>query len=298
MSNEAPQGSVPKMQPQSQPQPQKPPMSPPPSQGPFPVPEEDFKTFELNLPSEGRIYDDNHPVRLSGGVVEVRQMTAKDEDILNNRQLLKQRSSVDTLLQRCIVSPKGLDVNSLVTGDKSLITVVIRINSLGDDYQVHLSCPKCGEVAKNESYSLSTVKIVRVNEENVAEEVGVNKFKFQLPMTKAEVVIRILTGHDEKDIDGFTDNIRKQQSANLSETEFRLMKMIISVNGKQDPGEIKKFINKMPAGDSKHIKKIYDKIAPDVEMIERDWLCPNPSCGEVSDVSVPVGTGFFWPELV
>lgn len=270
-----------------------------PPQPPQPPKKDDgFKTFGLNLPSAGSLYPDDHPVRQSGGTVEIRQMTAKDEDVLNNRQLLKTRSSVDTLLQRCIVSPQGLDVNSLVLGDKSLITVVLRINSLGEDYQVNLSCPKCGEMAKNETYNLSTVRIVRVNEEGVAKEVGVNQFLINLPMSKADVVLRILNGHDEKEIDGFAENIRRQKLDNLSETEFRLMKQIVRVNGSEDPGDIKKFISMMPLGDSKHIKKMYDKISPDVEMIEKDWLCPNPMCGEVSDVIVPVGTGFFWPELV
>jgi hypothetical protein len=256
-----------------------------------------FKTFEVDLPSGGDIYPDDHPIRKTGGKVLVRQMTASDEDILNNRQLIKNKMAIDTLLTRCVVEPQDLDINTLVPGDKSIITVVIRINGIGEEYIVNMRCPKCNNPSESETYHLNSVQIKRVNEENVAQQTGNNKFKFRLKMSAKDCEIKLLNGHEEREIERIIEDSKRKRLP-IEETTTRLLFMIESLDGETEKGKIREMLNSLTAGDSKQIRQIYDKIAPDVMMIHKEWMCPNPDCMEISDVVVPIDTGFFWPELV
>ena len=256
-----------------------------------------FKTFEVDLPSGGDVYPEGHPVRRTGGKVLVRQMTAADEDILNNRQLIKNKMAIDTLLTRCFVEPQDLDVNTLLPGDKSIITVVIRINGIGEEYVVSVRCPVCGKVSDNETYHLNKVQIKRVDEDNVAQRTGNNRFKFKLKMSQRDCEIKLLNGYEDREIDRIIEDSRKKRGQ-VEETTTRLLFMIESLDGVTDKGKIKEMLTVLPAGDSKQIRQVYDKISPDVLMIEKDFMCSNPDCMEISEVTVPIDTGFFWPELV
>ena len=54
-----------------------------------------FPTEVVDLPSKGYFYVDGHP--LSSGKVEVKYMTAKEEDILTSQNLIQQGTVIDVL---------------------------------------------------------------------------------------------------------------------------------------------------------------------------------------------------------
>ena len=63
--------------------------------------ENKFPTEMVELPSKGYFYFDGHP--LSSGKVEVKYMTAKEEDILTSQNLIQQGVVIDKLMQSLIV---------------------------------------------------------------------------------------------------------------------------------------------------------------------------------------------------
>ncbi len=98
-----------------------------------PQPEESkfkFPTEVVELPSKGLLYSKDNP--LSSGKVEMKYMTAKEEDILTNQNYIKQGSVIDKLLQSLIVSK--INYGDLLTGDKNAILVAARILGYGKDY--------------------------------------------------------------------------------------------------------------------------------------------------------------------
>ena len=62
----------------------------------------DFPTEVVELPSKGLLYPKDNP--LSSGKIEMKYMTAKEEDILTNQNYIKQGIVLDKLMQSLIVS--------------------------------------------------------------------------------------------------------------------------------------------------------------------------------------------------
>ena len=89
-----------------------------------------FPTEQVELPSKGLVYPKDNP--LSSGTVEMRYMTAKEEDILTNQNYIKDGTVIDRLLKALIVTKINYD--DLVVGDKNAIMIAARILGYGKDY--------------------------------------------------------------------------------------------------------------------------------------------------------------------
>ena len=71
-------------------------------------------------------------------------MTAKEEDILTDRSLLKKGIAVDRVLKNLIVDKK-INLDDLLVGDKNAILVTARTTGYGSDYATRITCPACAE---------------------------------------------------------------------------------------------------------------------------------------------------------
>jgi hypothetical protein len=86
-----------------------------------------FPTEEVELPSKGLLYPENNPLR--SGKVEIKYMTAKEEDILSNASFIQKGIVLDKLLESVIVSK--ININDLVIGDKNAVLIATRILGYG-----------------------------------------------------------------------------------------------------------------------------------------------------------------------
>ena len=98
--------------------------------------ENTFPTEIVDLPSKGYFYPETNP--LSSGKVELKYMTAKEEDILTSQNLIKDGTVIDMLLQSLIVN-KDIKVEDLLIGDKNAIMLAARILGYGKDYEFTLA---------------------------------------------------------------------------------------------------------------------------------------------------------------
>lgn len=96
-----------------------------------------FPTEMVPLPSKGLLYAEGHP--LAEGFVEMKYMTAKEEDILTSQNLIKQGVVLDKLFESLIITP--LNYNDLYVGDKNAIMVAARILGYGKEYTVEVDDP-------------------------------------------------------------------------------------------------------------------------------------------------------------
>ena len=243
------------------------------------------------LPSRGRYYVEDHPLH-NKEVVEIRHMTAKDEDVLTSRSLLKSGLAIDRLLQNLIVD-KSIDPNSLLVGDKNAVLVEARIHAYTADYETRISCPACG-VSQVNQFDLRDVQHNQGDDWGDLDITGPDEdglFAIKLPRTKAEVRVRLLTGHDEKAVMKMIENRRANKLPEAPVTAH-IKTFIASVNGHTNRSDVNNFVDNMPTLDSHHLRVCYNKLVPNVDMT-LPLQCGE--CGTESRLEVPFTADFFWP---
>lgn len=242
------------------------------------------------LPSKGKIYPAGSPLH-NQETIEIRSMTAKDEDILTSRALLKTGRAVSMLMKSCVID-KRIDPDQMVSGDRNALLVAIRITGYGAEYDVkQLECPECGAKSPH-TFNLAKLKIKPLGKEPVG---GKNEFEVDLPVCKKKAVYKLLTGAEEKDLSDALEALKKSVGPGGVESAVttRLLYSLVSLGGETDRTKLSNLVRNLPARDSKVLRADMDRTAPGVDLTQ-SFDCPE--CGEESEVSVPFGTEFFWPE--
>ena len=239
-----------------------------------------FPTEMVELPSKGYFYPEGHP--LASGKVEVKYMTAKEEDILTSQNLIEQGIVIDKLLESLVIDKK-ININDMLVGDKNAIMVASRVLGYGKDYEFAYD-------GEEQSVDLSKLEPVDIDFTKYTK--GVNEFTFELPSSKRSLTFKLLTGEDEKNIAleiAARRKISKEQSFELT---TRLKKMILSVDGNSTKAHINNFVdNEFLSRDSFAFRQHLEDVTPDVDMS----ATVVDSAGKETVVSVPVTVRFFWP---
>ena len=240
-----------------------------------------FPTEEVTLPSKGLLYPKES--LLSKGVIEIKYMTAREEDILTNQNYINNGTVIDKLLQSLITTP--IDYNELLIGDKNAILIAARILGYGTDYAFEY---KGQEV----SIDLSELKDKEIDEYLVKE--GKNEFFYTLPFSKKELSFKLLNHGDDLKITNEIKGLQKvNKNANVTSTT-RFKHTILSVDGNYEKVDIREFVdNQFLARDAREFRKYIKHVMPDIDL-EVDITMPNGSLEE--GVSMPIGIGFFWPD--
>ena len=247
-----------------------------------------YPTVQVNLISEGVLYPENHP--LSSGVVELKQVTAFQEDILSNESYIKKGTVLTKLLESLLINKK-IKVTDFLVCDLNGIYITIRRMAYGDEYPVKVKCPSC-QTENILKVDLSTIQPKPMDYSKFQK--GVNAFEFELPTSKNRIAFKILTQKEdeiiESEIKALT-RINKEKSADLT---TRLKHVIISIDGEDDKGYIKKFIEtELLAKDSLALRRHIKEVSPEIPM-ETSFSCPNCDYQDERMV-VPLTLSFFWP---
>ena len=242
-----------------------------------------FPTEEVTLPSKGLVYPPENP--LSKGVLEMKYMTAKEEDILTNESYINKGTVVDKLLESLIVTP--INYSDLVTGDKNAIMIAARVLGYGKDYQFTLD---------DEDFvvDLTEIEDKELKEEHLLEK-GKNEFEFTLPTIKKAITFKLLTHGDDKKITNEIKGLKKISKTNSSEYTTRLKHMILSVDGDYERKTVREFVDtQLLARDARALREYVKEIQPDVDLT----YDLETEAGDVKGgVKIPIGVTFFWPDL-
>lgn len=243
----------------------------------------------VKLPSGGKYYPPNHPLH-NVDTVEIRYMTAKDEDILTSKALIKQGIVVDRLIES-VVLDKRIKTADLLSGDKNALLVGARITGFGPEYKTNITCPNCSHVNKH-TFDLSEVDIKAEPdyEELEVEKTEEGTFIFKLPRTGVNVEVKLMTGSDEMMLLQTMER-REKKGLPISVTTTQLMSIVVSVNGITNRTQISEFINNMPSYDSRHLREVYNKLVPNIDMVQ-EFQCEK--CGAEKEVDIPITVDFFW----
>ena len=232
-------------------------------------------TEMVELPSKGLAYPEGHPLR--EGKVEVKYMTAKEEDILTNQSYIEKGTVLDKLLESVVVNK--INIKDLIIGDKNALLIATRILGYGKDYSFSYM---------GESYDvdLSTLENKEIDESLLSEG---NKFFYTLPSSNIDITFKILDGHDETKIEKEIQGLKKINKNASPELSTRLKYIITSINGDSESRTIRNFVeNNFLARDSRSLRNHIKEVQPDVDLT---YITDSNE-----EITIPIGISFFWPD--
>ena len=247
-----------------------------------------FPTEQLSLPSKGLLYPKDSP--LSSGTIEVKYMTAREEDILTSANLIEKGTVIDKLLESVIADPK-IKLDDLLIGDKNALMVGTRVLGYGKNYDIKITDPDTGLEVEH-SFDLTKLETTKPDEKLFKNG---NKFEFTLPTSKRTIEFKLLTHKDEREIDKELEGYKKIEAINgiSKELTTRLKKQIIAIDGETDKKTINEFVdNQFLSRDTRAYREYVTSITPDV-IFETEYIS---QIGEPHKVDIPIGVWFFWPE--
>lgn len=239
----------------------------------------------IDLPSKGLLYTKENP--LSSGQVEMKYMTAREEDILTNVNLLRQGVAIERTLISLIKSP--INYQELTVGDRNGLLIATRILAYGKDYAFKYKNPNTGEEEKV-SLDLQSLQYKSLDWSMFNNK---NEFDFILPYSKNTVTFKIMTIADDKKVDEELKGMKKTVGQDGGSVSTRLKHQILSVNGDYSVKSIRDFVDQgyLLSRDSVELRKYIDSITPDVDMSVSFTL----KDGTEVSTALPLTADFFFP---
>jgi len=261
-----------------------------PSQGAFQqtdtVQKIEYPSEQIDLPSKGWFYDQSSP--LASGTIDIKYMTAKEEDILTSQNLIKKGVALDRFLSSVIITP-GVKLDDVFVGDKNAILVAARILAYGKDYPIKFTDPSTGDQVED------TIDLTLLEDKDfdfTNHDRGLNVFKFDLPTCKKTIQWKMLTHADERAIEQELKSMKKFAKNGVSaEMTTRLKHIIVAVDGNEDRSAVKQFVDTMLARDSLDLRKHMQKNTPDLDMT---FEFVSEETGYSERMQIPLGVDFFY----
>tara|TARA_R100000388_G_C7236064_1_gene157899 strand:+ start:375 stop:1250 length:876 start_codon:yes stop_codon:yes gene_type:complete len=252
-----------------------------------------FPTEIIELPSKGLLYAEDNP--LSSGKIEMKYMTAKEEDILTTQSYIKQGVVLDKLFKALIVSNgegRPVKYDDILVGDKNAVMIAARVLGYGKEYQIEIDTPS--GTKQKENIDLTELKDKEFDESLITP--GINSFEFELPISKKKIKFKLLSHKETTAVDSELKRIQKavrRDNAPDGQLTTRLVHSILSVDDMTERQEIRKYVkNELLARDSLALREYMKKVQPDinltVELIDEET-------GDPFDINLPIDVNFFWP---
>ena len=235
-------------------------------------------TETIELPSKGLLYPEDS--ELAKGTIEIKYMTAKEEDILTNQAYIKDGTVLDKLMKSLIITK--IDYNELLIGDKNAIMIASRVLGYGGKYTFEYR-------GEEQEVDLALVENKELNTDLFKNRI--NEFEFTFPFSKNHITFKFLSHKDENNITRELEGLKKINKKNSPELTTRLKYMITSIEGKREPKDIRNFVDTyLLAKDSRALREYIKEIQPDVDLT----FFPD---GSSNRVTIPIGLNFFWPDV-
>tara|TARA_B100001564_G_scaffold358967_1_gene379132 strand:- start:1 stop:864 length:864 start_codon:yes stop_codon:yes gene_type:complete len=247
-------------------------------------------TEVVELPSQGKYYSENSSM-FGKSTLEIKQMTAKEEEILSNISFVEDGSMIDRLLSSILID-KTVTPEDIMAADKNALVFAARKSSYGPEYKVKQFCYNCNS-EQEFIFDLTKCKIKTEIDEDILNEETTGFFTFDLPQSKLKVTIKVLLPEDEEYLQEQADRARKLNIEQSSTLNF-LRRIVVDVDNVTDPKLLNQLFEVLPVLDIRKIKSVSNQISPSLET-NQEITCGN--CGHVTESEVPFSLGFFWPEL-
>tara|TARA_B100001094_G_scaffold332483_1_gene404773 strand:+ start:17572 stop:18444 length:873 start_codon:yes stop_codon:yes gene_type:complete len=248
----------------------------------------------VDLPSEGTHYTDGHPLQ-NQSTIEIKQMTAKEEDMLTSRSLLRKGIALERVIASLIID-KSIDPATMLVGDRNAIVVAARISAYGSDYTTKVTCPNCS-TQQEHTFNLNEITSDK-NEIDTMMIDGVEQqedgtFLIELPRSKLDIGFRLLTGADEMKLASGIEMDKKAKGQYEKNVTRQLKHIVTSVNGNSSADAVNYVVDNMPSLDARYLRQAFKSVSPNLNMTQ-EFECIE--CDFESDLEVPLTADFFWPD--
>ena len=253
-------------------------------------------TEHVTLPSHGLYYPEGHD--LCGiDSIEIKQMTAKEEDILTNASYIKNGTVLDKLMRSIVVD--NIDLDGLTIGDKNAILIAARASAYGSDYEATATCPSC---SAKQQINIDLNEVLDVSPpdfESLPDGCEFDKerktLKVVLPRTRLQFELRPRIGADDAVLQQKKRKLKKLKLKDNSSSMIESFSQItVGIDGNTDHHFIKKTIENLPAFDFRYLRNCYQDNMPDVNM---HTFLECSTCGAEEVISVPMSADFLWPDI-
>ena len=253
-----------------------------------------ISTELVHLPSGGKFYSEDSPVH-GLETIEIKSMTAKEEDIMINDSFIEKGIVFERLIDSIIVTP-GIKSDHLIDCDKVAILVAARRSGYGDLIEIENVCGSCG------TRSMAEISLTKMLERTATEKFEIkstdewtydeasNLLSFELPVSKLRVSIKMMSREDNE----YLKQARAQKERlNLpfNDTVEFIRRVLVSVNDVVDQQALMPLAEVLPAADARRIKYIHNVNVPAFNT-KQEIECPN--CSAVAEKEVPFSVGWFW----
>ena len=260
--------------------------------------ENNFPTEIIDLPSKGIPYPEEHP--LSSGKIEMKYMTAKEEDILTTQSYITQGVVLDKLFQSLIVSNgegEKVKYNDILVGDKNAIMVAARVLGYGKEYKVNIPDPYNNEKPQETLILLNEIQDKPLHEE-ITKYPNNSEFEFELPLSKKRITFKLMTHGTERRVEYALKDIKKKQKRIKDETDrnmsTRLKNIITAIDGEKDTKFISDFVdNHLMAYDAREFRNYVKEVTPDLDL---GFTFISDETGDEVEMEIPIEVNFFWPD--
>ena len=240
------------------------------------------------LPTEGRYYPEDHPLH-NCKTIEIKHMTAKEEDILTSEALQKTGLAINRLVQSIIID-KTINPDTLYLGDKNALIIAARITGYGPHYDVATHCPSCAR-SNEQTFNLEDIKNDSLDLPDGVEDLGGGLFRFDLPQARVPITVRLLNSADETRLAKLLETKQKNNKEFSPITDL-LKSVIVSVADVTDLKMVHEFVELMPLPDVRVLRTTYEALKPDVNLTF-EYACS--FCSHEGEVTMPLTAQFFWP---
>ena len=244
-----------------------------------------FPTEVVELPSKGYFYPEDNP--LSSGKVEMKYMTAKEEDILTSPNLMQQGTMINVLLKSLIIN-NSINIDDLLIGDKNALILATRILGYGKDYDFEYTT-EFGDVLTG-TVDLTTLQEKEVDYSKFKK--GQTEFSYTLPSSERIITFKLLSQENEFKIEREIEALEKISDGISYEMTTRFKHLILSIDGDSKKSSVTSFVdNEFLSRDALSFRKYLNSITPDVNMT----TTIKGKDGIEREVAVPITARFFWP---
>lgn len=248
-------------------------------------------TEVVKLPSRGKYYTEESTL-FEISEIEIKHMTAKEEDLLLNEEYIRKGTVLDRLLESIIVN-KDIKVQDLIADDKYALLTSARITSYGPQLILDTVCSACGSKIEFEfdlKKMLDAEPVQNIPDSVTETEDGL--FEFSIDTKDLTVGIKIMTLAEVEYISQQAEK-RKELGIKGSETVDFLNMVVEHVDGYSDRSVLSQLFEVLPLKDIRKIRKVYNLVSPTLNK-KQTQECKN--CGHSNEREVPFSLGWFWPD--
>lgn len=256
----------------------------------------------VDLPTRGLFYSQESTL-FQMEIIEIKHMTAREEDILGNQDYISRGIVLDKLIDSILVD-RAIKSQDLADIDKIALLVSARKTGYGLEYKQESTCNDCNKEGifsfNMENLINNAINETRLAPENVLTDSETGTFDVELPACGYTATCRVLNNEDFKYIEDL-EKQRSKHSLDFNYTIEFLRRMVISVHKSSSPGDItsdpstiSQFLDFIPAKDSRALKQAHSYLSPTFRMHE-EVECPH--CSAMQEKEVPFSWAMFWSDF-